>query len=134
MPYVEKWDGPVLYRQYSGVITGKEMMDANLALFGTANFDSLRVFVSDFSGIEKFQVEVESFRDELAMHAHITEAGAKTNSRVKLAVIATDETARALATLYKEALKSLSIPWKVELFTELTAALEWTKKATIQYS
>lgn len=126
MPYIETWNDNVLHRQYRGVVTGSEIIEANLLMYGHKQFDDLRYLISDFSSIDTLSFDIDDFQREIAVHAHLNKAAAMTNSKVKIALVATDENVLAFTNLYKAV--ATRGAWPVEIFADLEAALAWAKE------
>ena len=87
MPYTNEWKDKGLHREFSGTITGREVLESNLSIHGDKRFDDIDYVLNDFTNIDGFDIsdlDVEEVAtiDNVAAHA---------NHRLKIIIIATDK-------------------------------------------
>jgi len=118
MSYELVWEPKGVVKRFFGHVTAKELFRAATDVEGDERFDQLRYVINDFLGITGFSFS-SSHVDELAAIDH---AAAKTNKRIKLAVIATDPGIIELATQYANSPMN-SYPFRI--FSTIAAARDW---------
>lgn len=125
MPDTMEWEEKGIHRKYSGVVALADVIDNSLQMHGHPRFDELRYIIVDFLDIEQAVFDSETFQDEIATHAHINAAAAKSNPHLRIAIVATDETTQALTEFYHLESKSGAVPWEMRLFHSLDEARSW---------
>jgi hypothetical protein len=119
---VEEW-------KYTGLLTGDELLQSNLEIYGDPRFDGLRYQIVDMLGVEAFDVSTESMEEVTLMDL----GASKTNPRLIVAVVATDLQGERLVELYETV--TGGAPWETELFVSLEEARAWiTSKCGITWS
>ena len=113
-----------LYIQYSGAVTGDELVKTSLALSGDARFDDLRLVLSDWHDIENVDFRE---RDVLTL-VSCNHALAKSNPHLKIAIVASkNSVAPQLVSLY--AIESEAGPWSTVIFSNKGEAQSWLLKS-----
>ena len=125
MPHIDTWEDILLYRRYTGVVTGREVVEANYCMYGAPEFDNLRTLICDYINIEEIELDIDKFENETVKLVHLSMAAAKTNPHVKIGIVANDKTVQALTALYCAELTTES--WPVKLFTDLDTAIAWAQ-------
>jgi len=92
MPYKTTWLANGIIWTYSGVLTGNELLNSNFEIFGDERFDDIRYQIVDLSAVEK----VEVTENHMRKIAHLDMAAARTNPRIKVAVVSTTSIASDL--------------------------------------
>jgi len=109
--------------QYSGAVTGDELVQASLSLSGDARFDDLRLVLSDWYDIESVSIQE---KDVLAL-VSCNHALAKSNPHLKVAVVTSkNNVAPQLVSFY--ATESEAGPWITVLFSNKEEANTWLFK------
>lgn len=119
MPYTIAWKPGVIIWTFHGTVSGKDAIQANLDIYGDPRFDNLRYGIVDLTEVEQFDIANE----DLEAAAALDDAATITNSHLAIAVIATTDEARRVASLYESAMSTSK--WKVKIFGTPNDAKEW---------
>lgn len=119
LPSKNNWEEKGLYRLYSDVATGGEVVTSVLEAYGDARFDRLRYVINDFSQITCF--EIDEF--DLKRIAVTDDVVAMTNKNIKVAQVATNESLIAWIELYRHQMQHS--PFEYKLFSTLADARAW---------
>ena len=121
MSYENTWEKYGVYRKFGDHITGREVLKAVQEVEGDARFDSVRYVISDFLDV----IEQDISPRDVEIIAAIDRVAARSNSKFKVAVVATLPSIRELAALYTEL--SHDAPFPSRLFDRIDEAREWVK-------
>ena len=119
MSYQTIWTDRGVEWIYHGTVTGKEIIQSNEEIYGDPRFDDLRYQLVDLTQVERFEVSDK----EMRQMAYLDAAAARTNPRIRLAVIATGESGRSVFDAYAKNIKNPV--WKHELFSSRKNAEDW---------
>ncbi len=119
MAYTTEWENKGICWKYAGVVTGKELIRSNLDIYGDARFDNMRYQIVDLTDVEGIKVSAE----DMKRIAAYDEAASLSNPYVKVAVVATSESAKALSIFYDN--ESSESPWETMLFDTVNEARFW---------
>jgi hypothetical protein len=112
------WEPRGFVRRFRGFVTGAELMQSVAAVGGDPRFDDLRYVINDCRAVEGFDVTAEKIR----LVAALDGAAARTNPRVRIAVVTTDERILDLAAMYAA---SPLAPYPTRCFPSLEEARTW---------
>lgn len=119
MPYESIWEKKGIHWKYSGTLTGEELLQSNMDIYGDPRFDSLRYQIVDLLGVESFDVSAESMEEVTLMDV----GASTTNPRLVVAVVATDTQGQRLEELYDTVAGGAA--WEAEVFESLEEARVW---------
>jgi hypothetical protein len=119
MSYIINWEEKGVYCKFSKIVSGKELTNCNMAIYGDPRFDNIRYQIFDMVDVTEFKIDVIDVR----IVASCDHAAAKTNPRVKCALVATDKIALALSRVYQDEISES--PWEGRSFTNIKNAREW---------
>ena len=119
MPYESIWEEKGIHWKYSGTLTGDELLQSNMDIYGDPRFDSLRYQIVDLLGVESFGVSTESMEEVTLMDI----GASTTNPRLVVAVVATDAQGQRLNELYDTV--SGGAAWETEVFESVEEARVW---------
>lgn len=119
MPYSTEWTDKGVQWIYTGIVTGTDMLRSNIEVYGDERFDDMRYQLVNFLNAESFDMTTEEVKEI----AYRDKVAARSNPRVNVAVVATNDVIQALTRLYAE--YSGSSPWKTELFETVEEAKKW---------
>ena len=121
MPYHIDWKDRGVYWTYTGIVTGTDLLQSNFDIYGDERFDQLTYQIVNLLEAESFEVTER----QIQKMAHLDAAAAKTNTRIRVAVVARSRQAIQIQQWYAK-----NIPdggWPTQLFETLEAAEEWVK-------
>jgi hypothetical protein len=119
MSYKVIWEEKGIYWKYKGILTGDELLQSNMDIYGDSRFDKLRYQIVDMLDVEMFDVS-----DEVMEEITIMDVGAShTNPRLIVAVVATQAQAEHLVALYETT--TGGAPWEVNMFVSIVEARAW---------
>ena len=119
MAYTLSWKGKTLTITHRGLVTSDSVIGALDTMVGHENFDSLRNVITDFTAADELGV----FAIDIDKIVSISYALSLSNNRVRSAIVANQESAKALSTLFIELAERL--PWDRKLFTNIDDAKVW---------
>jgi len=117
-----QWEERGLQRQFTGKISGREILGSNLSLQGNEKFDQLRFIVNDFAGVTAFELTDH----DIAAIASIDNVASKTNAYIRIAIIVKLESLRVWANLYIEKMQGSS--FKCKIFDNSESAYRWARE------
>ncbi len=120
MPYTTTWQAQGIVWTYSGILTGEELLNSNLEIFGDERFDDLRYQIVNLTSVE----EVKVTENHMRKIAYLDMAASYTNPRIKVAVVTTDLEGQFLSNTYDKYTDGKS-PWVTEVFATMEEAMEW---------
>ena len=121
MAYSITWTQTGVIWDYSGLLTGAEILESNDAIYGDPRFDEIRFQLVDLSRVSEFEVS----ELEMRQMAHLDKAAARSNPSIRLAVVAPTGPAREIAENYEKHNKN--IKWESAIFETRSQAEEWLK-------
>lgn len=121
MPLESHWEPKGLHRRFHGVVGAREIKASNDRVYGDRRFDDMRYHVADFLDA----TEVLLAPKELKIFAALDNAAARTNGRIRLAIVVRDERLVELARIYKRETRGKG--WPVEIFGDLESARAWAR-------
>ncbi len=121
MPYQVEWKNSGVYWTYTGVLTGEDILKSNFEIYGDPRFDGLSFQIVNFLNVEKFEV-VER---DIQKVAYVDAAAARTNYRIRVAVVARSKEAIKLKELYAK--YSRGGGWPTEVFGSVEEAEAWVR-------
>lgn len=119
MPYEAIWEDKGIYWKYQGILTGDDLLQSNMNIYGDSRFDNLRYQLVDMLDVESFDVETEAMEAVTAMD----EAASQTNPSLIIAVVSAHIQAKQLVELYETT--TGGAPWETEMFESVEEARVW---------
>ena len=119
MSYHNKWEAKGIYRKFTGIVSGQEVLLSNYAIQGDPRFDDIRYVINDFTEIVDFEV---STRD-IDTIAAVDNAASISNPNIKVAIVATLEPLLLWAKRYCANMQGS--PYECELFNSIDDAAKW---------
>lgn len=119
MPYDTRWEAKGLYWRFHGEVSGREILQSNLDAYGDPRFEDLKYQIADFLEIELLEMEPI----EVKKIAYLDNAAAKSNPRIRVAIVAQRESIEKYAALV-EGYSGYS-HWETEVFENLGEARAW---------
>ena len=117
MPYTLDWEPKGVYWEYSGDVSGAEIIEASTAIYGDPRFDELNYKLVNFLKITSFDVQ----KMDIMMIASQHKAAALSNRRIKTAIVV-NEPSPLLDAFIAQLSNS---PWEVKAFNCLVEASTW---------
>jgi len=118
MPFDLTWEPRGVYRRYFGPVTIEERRQSFDRICADPRFDDLRYTITDYLGVESYEVTERATMEIAAMHVGPT----RTNPRIVIAAVATDE--RVIEAIrHFIALQFIAQPYRI--FATVEAARAW---------
>lgn len=118
MGYEIIWEARGVVKQFSGHVTGKQLLQAGLVTEADSRFDGLRYVINDFLDSTGFSITAEDVDEIVA----IDEAASRTNKAISIAVVATHPDIVDLANQYADSPMNV---YPTRVFPTLAGAREW---------
>ena len=119
MSYSVEWNGRLHICTFTGTTSGIEIIECNDKLQGDSRFDGIRATIWDFSQVEDFDLTVE----QCVRIAAQDKAAAKTNPRIKIAIVADQNIVKRMMYLYESEVVESS--FETEVFQSKSEAMRW---------
>ena len=119
MSFETIWEEKGIYWKYKGILTGDDLLQSNMSIYGDSRFDKLRYQLIDMLDVESFDFDTEAMEEVTAMDV----GASQTNPRLIVAVVATHVQAKRIVELYKTT--TGGAPWETELFESVEEARAW---------
>jgi hypothetical protein len=119
MGYKINWTERGVEWLYYGTVTGAELIESNEEIYGDPRFDDLRYQLVDLTEVERFDVSDTDIRKLAFFDA----AAARSNPRIRLGIIASDTSGRAISDAYRASIQDAT--WEHRFFEEREAAEQW---------
>ncbi len=119
MPCEVFWEEEGVWRRFSGLVTGDDILRSNLQVHTSNQFRKLKYQIVDFSGTTEFNVAEEDMRTISEYDAAL----AGVAPRLKVAVITVREEIIGYRALYKEGAPDSC--WELAYFEDLQSARNW---------
>lgn len=119
MGYEIVWEPPNgLIKRHFGHVTGREVLEAIRKAEADFRFDGLQYVINDFSGCTMLSVSPT----EIEEIAAIDSAAAVSNSRIRIAIVATHPDVLAASNAYAN---DPLTPYESRVFRSMTEARSW---------
>jgi hypothetical protein len=116
--YQIHWEEQGAYKEFSGHLTGAELLRSVSLIHGDRRFDDLRYVINDFLAVDT----VEVTEDDVCYIAAIDGAAARSNPNIRIALVVTEAQGTALPMCYAAS------PWTLfptRIFHSLDEARSW---------
>ena len=123
MTYSITWDKKIAFCKFSGEVSGQELVECNMSMYGNPNFDNTKFQVFDMLNATKFTFT----RNDVIKVAAFDRAAAKIWPRMKCALVSTNQIALELSNVYQNEIHNS--PWEGKSFQTIDDALEWFSQA-----
>ena len=100
-------------------VNGAELFRLNEKVYGDSRFEDIRYQLWDLTNITEFNVSIE---DIVKIAAH-DRAAALSNSRMKVAIVTTEEMIQTIVNLYSA--EMFESPWDSKIFDSMADAQQW---------
>lgn len=121
MKYIVTWEDELVCVDYSGEIENQDIQEVHLKLNGDERFYDCHYFILNISKCDLKKVSVPDLFLVVA-----TDIGAsKTNTNMKVAMVATHPNNIEKATEYIEQFRIHKSPWKFKILPSIKKAHEW---------
>ncbi|MCK4744396.1 MAG: hypothetical protein KAT25_11295 [Sulfuriflexus sp.] len=123
MAHSVKWESNGVCWKYSGDISGKEIVNACVSIYGDPRFDELKYKLVDFSDAQAINITDA----DLAQIAFQDKAAGLTNPYIKSAIITTAavDLAEKFASFFTDS------SWDVQVFQDIDLANKWLGREVV---
>lgn len=121
MPYKIEWNANTVIWTYSGRLTGEELLQSNMEIYGDERFDNLRYQIVDLRAVESFIVDDHHMRKI----AHLDRAAAYSNPRIRVAVVTKDQQGVHMNDTYSA--QAPDSHWETRTFEDFDEAARWVR-------
>ena len=118
MAYKLDWERDGVYWEYTGKVSGKEIVEASTTIYGDERFDTLKYKLVNFLGVESIEMD----EAEVALIAHQHRAAERSNPNIKNAIVIkkpNSKLANMFAAFFTDSF------WEVQVFQDLDEANNW---------
>ena len=122
MSYKNSWREKGLHRTFSGNITGKEILDSNLALHGDPRFDHIDYVLNDFLSIDGFEITI----GDVNIISTVDNVAAISKKNLKIAIVANNTELLQWIDAYLEMMQGS--PYTAAVFSQHDDALKWVEQ------
>lgn len=125
MPYAIKWTDTGVIWTYTGVLTGQELIESNLAIYSDARFEALQFQIVDLRAVTEFKV-LQSHMEKIA---ELDVTASALNSGIRVAVVTNEVTGKHMDRTYSE--NTPESHWETKVFNEYVSAYNWATQADV---
>lgn len=119
MSYAIKWTDCGVIWTYTGILTGEELIESNLAIYSDPRFESIRYQIVDLRAVHEFKV----LQSEMEHLAELDVTASALNAAIKVAVVTNEVTGKHMNRTYAE--HAPASHWETKVFNDYIAAFEW---------
>lgn len=119
MPFETLYEEHGILWNMSGIVTADDIKEIDNILYGLPDFDSLHYIIFDYTAADDFQMEVQ----EVIKVAAVDSVAAKTNPRIKIALVTDNENLLKAIKLYSTFRGGH--PWETKACYTVAEAREW---------
>lgn len=119
MPYTTKWTNRGVVWTYSGILTGAELIQSNIEIFGDPRFQELKYQIVDLCGVTDFRV----MKSHMKALADLDASAAKENPDIRVAVISHEPTGESMNRSYTEQVSETH--WETRVFRYFDEGYAW---------
>lgn len=119
MPYTNTWESDGLYRKFTGVVSGEEILESNFELHEHSNFQKINYIINDFTEMSGHTIEIAHTKAYAVSDDVISDS----KGRLKIALIAIQEEHIALANIYCEQMEDKR--FECGIFKRIEDARKW---------
>ena len=120
MPHTIIWESEGLYREFTGEISGDEILESNLELHIHPDFQSIKYIINDFTKVTTHSIEINHTK----AYATTDKVISNSKGRLKIAIVVVNDSLIDLAQGYRE--QMLESLFECEIFKALESARSWT--------
>jgi hypothetical protein len=119
LTYSITWDKKTVYCKFYGEVSGQELVECNMSMYGNPNLDNTRFQVFDMLDVTKAIFSPNDVKKVAAFDR----AAAKIWPRMKCALVSTNQIALELSKIYQNEIHRST--WEGKSFQGINEALEW---------
>ena len=121
MPFTNTWETDGLYRKFTGVISGEEILASNFELHVEPRFQKIKYVINDFTDITGHSIETGHTK----IYATTDEIISNTKGKLKIALIVIQDPLIPLANSYRD--QMVGKLFECEIFKTLDKARQWVE-------
>lgn len=122
MPHINTWEPGGLYRKFTGIISGEEILESNFELHVDPNFQTIHYIINDFTEVTDHAIEITHTK----VYASTDEIISNTKGNLKIAIVVTQDSLIALANSYRE--EMIGNKFECDIFQTIEDARNWLSK------
>lgn len=119
MPYTYEWEKNGVYRKFTGIISGEEILNSNFELQSDIRFSKIKYVINDFTAVTGHSIENRHTK----AYAKNDDVISISVGKLKIAIIVIEKSLISLAELYKKEMKELL--YDCEIFETIGEARNW---------
>jgi len=119
MPHTNTWERNGLYRKFTGILSGAEIIESNFELHTEPDFQKIEYIINDFTEITDHSIDIAHTN----IYAKTDDIISNTKGRLKIALLVTQEDLIDLANGYRELMKNSK--FDCEIFKSIEDARNW---------
>ena len=119
MAHEKIWESDGLYRVFSGIVSGEEILESNFEMHEDPNFAHIKYILNDFSGATGHSIDIT----HTEIYAATDDIISETKGALKIAIVVIEDEHRELANSYRSYLKNRY--YICEIFQTLADARKW---------
>lgn len=124
MPYTINWTDNGVIWTYSGVLTGEELIESNMAIYSDPRLQKISFQIVDLRAVTEFQV----LQEHMVRIAELDTTASVLNPEVKVAVVTNEVTGKHMNRTYSE--HAPENHWETKVFNVYPQAYEWAAGQT----
>jgi len=122
MPHTNSWESEGLYRQFTGEISGEEILASNFELQAHPEFQKINYIINDFTEVTGHSIDMNHTK----IYATTDDIISRSKGNLKIAIVVIQESLIDLALNYRELMKGML--FECEIFQSIEDARDWVSK------
>jgi len=122
LSHQNSWLKNGLHRTFTGKVSGKEILDSNLALHGDPRFDRIDYVLNDFLSIDGFEITI----GDVNIISTVDNVAAISKNNLKIAIVANNTELLQWIDAYLEMMQGSR--YTAAVFSQHDDALKWVEQ------
>jgi len=119
MSHTNNWETNGLYRKFSGILCGDEILNSNFELHTDPRFQDIKYIINDFLDVTEFSIKTT----HTSAYAKSDEIISNAKIKLRIAILVTNPELIDLANDYRNKMKDCS--FDCEIFQTIEEARKW---------
>ncbi len=119
MPHTNTWEPEGLYRKFTGITTGDEILESNFEAHLSPDFQTINYVINDFTDVTGHSIDTTHTK----IYASTDEIVSNTKGKLKIALVVTQKPLIALAEHYRDEMAGNK--FECRIFQTLDQARKW---------
>lgn len=121
MAHIIKWEKNGLYRQFTGMVSGDEILESNFEIHVHPEFSDIKYIINDFLGVTEYSIK----HSHTKAYAESDKIIAETKGKLNIAIVVNQDELLELANGYRQ--QMIDNKFKCHIFQTVAEARVWAE-------